>query len=173
MVPENSSTGQDWVWTQFEPEMGEREKALRNRFVDEYLVDYSPLNACRRLGFQNAFAKEWAEKFMTESYVQKRIREIQHAPVDEHDLEEFNRTRIINQLMKEAFSPLNTGAMRVAALSKLMSHYGMDAPTKIQQDVNHRGGVMMVPGIASMDEWESVAMKAQDKLAQDARGDAN
>jgi hypothetical protein len=52
-----------------------------------------------------------------------------------------------------------------------MSVYGMDAPTRIKQEVEHRGGVMMVPVIASMDDWERTAVASQVALAEAARSD--
>jgi hypothetical protein len=170
MVPKSDS-GDSWTWAAMEPEFSEQEKALRDRFVEEYLVDWSPLNAARRVGFSNAFAKEYAERFMTESYVRRRIKQLEHKPVDEEDLAEYDKRRIRNGLMREAHDMFSSGASRVAALGKLMSLYGMDAPTKIHQEIDHKGGVMMVPVIASLDEWERTAMASQAALAESARAD--
>ena len=154
------------------PELTEQERALRDRFVDEYLVDYSPLNAARRVGFSNAFAEEYSKRFMTEPYVRQRIKKLEtSSTVDEDDLEEYNKKRIRAQLMREAHDQFSTGAARVAALGKLMSMYGMDAPTRIQQEIEHRGGVMRVPAIASLDDWERTAMAQQTALTESARGD--
>jgi hypothetical protein len=163
----------DWqAWAAMAPELTEQERALRDRFVDEYLVDYSPLNAARRVGFSNAFAEEYAKRFMTEPYVRQRIKRLEtSSQVDEEDLEEYNKKRIRAQLMREAHDQFSTGAARVAALGKLMSMYGMDAPTRIQQEIEHRGGVMRVPAIANLDDWERTAMAEQAKLTEAARSD--
>lgn len=163
----------DWqAWAAMAPDLSKQERALRDRFVDEYLVDYSPLNAARRVGFSNAFAKEYAERFMTEPYVRQRIKQLETSgQVDEEDLEEYNKKRIRAQLMREAHDQFSTGSARVAALGKLMSMYGMDAPTRITQEIEHRGGVMMVPAIASLDDWERTAMAQQTKLSEAAQSD--
>jgi hypothetical protein len=155
-----------------EPELSESEKALRDRFVQEYLVDYSPLNAARRVGFGVAFAETYAALFMKESYVRKRIEDFTHrVDVDEEDMDAYDKRRVRAGLMREAHDKFASGSSRVAALSKLMSLLGMDAPLKIDNNVNHRGNVMMVPGIAGMDEWERAAMDQQRKLADSARED--
>jgi hypothetical protein len=171
MVPKSDS-GDSWTWAAMEPEFSEQERALRDRFVEEYLVDFSPLNAARRVGFSNAFAKEYAERFMSESYVRRKIEQVKHrTDVDEGDLEEYDKRRIRQCLMREAHDMFSSGSSRVAALGKLMSLYGMDAPTKIKQEIEHKGGVMMVPAIASLDEWERAAVASQAALAEAARVD--
>ena len=39
---------------------------------------------------------------------------------------------------------------------------------KVEQTVQHRGGVMMVPGIANIEDWEAQAMASQEKLTHEA-----
>ena len=38
----------------------------------------------------------------------------------------------------------------------------------MSETINHKGGVMAVPGIAAIDDWEAQAMKTQEKLTADA-----
>lgn len=151
--------------------MSEREKALRDMFVSEYLVDYDQVKAAQRCGFNLQFAVEYAKRFMEESYVQQRIRDVTFMKVDEKAIEQFDKTRIKAALMAEAHyrGPGSSHAGRVAALSKLASLYGMEAPKKSAMDVTHKGGVMAVPGIASLAEWEQTAAESQDKLVANAR----
>ena len=165
------STGEAWTWAAMEPELSERERALRDLFVDELLVDGEWVKAAQRCGFQYAFAEEYAKKFEQEAYVQKRIALKRQQPVDPDKLADFDKRIARNVLVQEAQNPNTTGATRVAAARNLMIMYGMDAPTKIQQEVEHRGGVMMVPAIASLDDWERFAQASQQKLAADARSD--
>lgn len=167
----NSSSWNSQTWVAMEPELTEQERAVRDRFVEEYLVDYSPVRAARRVGFSSSFAKEYAERFMQESYVARKIEELKHKNVDEADREEYDKRRIRERLMHIAHDHFAPPSAAVAALSKLMSLYGMDAPTRIKQDIEHRGGVMMVPAIASLDDWERTAMALQQKLAETARSD--
>lgn len=167
------STAEDDAWkiaTHEEP-LSEAARAVRNRFVDEYLIDFQPVAAARRCGFQPVFAEAWAKRFMDEPYVNKRINEVKLRDLDEDDLAAYDRKRIRASLMQEAHDRSSSGTARVAALGKLMSWYGLDQPVKIQQQIEHRGGVMMVPAIASLDEWEKVAMESQRKLEESSRED--
>lgn len=152
-------------------QMSDREKALRDLFVAEYLIDYDPVSACQRCGFERQFAQEFAVKFMHEPYVQQKINLMKFQDMPEKDVLEFDKKRIRSALMYEAHyrGPGSSHAARVAALGKLASLTGMEAPKKSEQTITHRGGVMAVPGIASLDDWESAAGASQDALVAHAR----
>lgn len=151
-------------------EMSPREKALRDLFVSEYLIDYDQVKAAQRCGFALQFAIEYGRKFMEEPYVQRRINEVRFKKIDERELEDYDKARIRTALMAEAHNrgPGSSHSARVSALSKLAALYGMEAPKKIDANVNHRGGVMAVPGIAALDEWEQQASASQDELTRHA-----
>ena len=166
----SSADPDQWTWAAMEPALNEHERKLRDHFVNEYLVDYNEVRAAQRCGFQISFAKDYAIKFMQESYVQKRIKEVeQQQPVEDKRLEEYNKKRITAILMKEAMDPNSTGSARVAAAGKLAVIYGMDAPTKIEATNTHKGGVLMVPAIANINDWEAIAQASQAQLVADAR----
>lgn len=153
------------------PEMTERERALRDLFVSEYLVDYDQVRAAQRCGFGYQFAVEYATKLMGESYVQQRISQIRIDPnVNSNALEEYNKRRIREGLIAEASykGPGSSHAARVSALKALAELHGM---TKIQGKApggGATGGVMAVPGIADLDAWEQQASLTQDNLAKHA-----
>jgi hypothetical protein len=80
-----------------------QEKATRDRFVEQYLIDYEPVSAVIRLGYQEAFAQQYAKQFMTESYTLKKIAEREQAlGIDKE--EERHRKRIVAGLYREAHS---------------------------------------------------------------------
>lgn len=150
-----------------------QEKALRNLFVDEYLIDYNPKKASIRCGFVEPHAAHYAQQFMEEPYVLKRIAEMQSTPVPEE--QEENRLQIMRRRIEEGFiqqanynGPGASHGARVAALAKLANFYGMEQASKVEQEVTHRGGVMAIPGIASMDDWEKQALESQAKLTSEA-----
>lgn len=152
-------------------EMNPREKAIRDLFVSEYMVDYDPIAAALRCGYQKQFAIEFSVKFMDEPYVQQKINEVKFQVVDDKQELEYNKKRIKAALMVEAHyhGPGSSHAARVAALGRLAALNGMEAP-KVTANLNiHRGGVMAVPGIASLDEWEAKASMSQDQLVEHAR----
>jgi len=151
-------------------ELSAKEKELRDKFVDEYLLDFDQTAAAIRVGFSASFAQTYAEKFMSEPYVRQRIAALQTALAEDDKLEaELDRRRIRAALMREAHyrGPGSSHAARVSALAKLASILDMDAPTKIKSDVTMRGGVMMVPAIASLEEWEKAAQASQGDLQKD------
>ena len=155
------------------PPLTPDEKKLRRMFVAEYLKDHDYLGAAIRIGFMPQYAQEYASKFAECPFVRQHIelemtRELSKEEQAEHD--RVMKRRIDALLLKQAgyAGPGASHGARVAALSKLATLYGMEAPTKVQQTIEHRGGVMMVPGIASVDEWEAQAMASQEKLTQEA-----
>lgn len=154
--------------------MNEREKALRDLFVSEYMIDYDQIKAAQRCGFHQQFAIEYGKKFMEEPYVQKRINEIKFADTNPAELAKFDKKRIKAALMYEAHyrGPGSSASARVAALGKLALLEGMEAPKKTENTHVHRGGVMAVPGIANLEQWEATASASQDKLVTDATNGA-
>ena len=109
-----------------------QEKALRQRFVAEYLADYDSVGAAIRLGYQEAFAQQYAKQFLTEPYTLKLIRE-KEAEFGILTEEDQHRKKIVSGLYREAHSRFNSGSARVAALTQLAKIIGIEAPVKTQQ----------------------------------------
>lgn len=160
-----------WAEEAMAQELSPKEKELRDKFVSEYMIDFDQTAAAIRIGFSASFAQTYAEKFMTEPYVRKQIALMQTALTEDDKLEaDLDRRRIRAGLMREAHyrGPGSSHAARVSALAKLASIRDMDAPTKIKSELTMRGGVMMVPGIANLDEWEKAAQASQGDLQKDS-----
>lgn len=152
-------------------DLTQQERELRDLFVQEYLLDHDSYAAAIRVGFQEQYAHQYAQQFMGESYVRKLISDLQHqAPEDPKAFEEETKRKIVASLFREANyrGPGSGHGARVAALAKLASLFDMDKPTKVEQTITHRGGVMAVPGIASLDAWEAQAVASQEKLTSEA-----
>lgn len=109
-----------------------QEKALRQRFVAEYLADYDAFAAAIRLGYQEAFAQQYAKQFLTEPYTLKLIKE-KEAEFGILTEEDQHRKKIVAGLYREAHSRFNSGSARVAALTQLAKIIGIEAPVKTQQ----------------------------------------
>lgn len=150
------------------PELTFREKALRDKFVNEYLVDYDALAATMRIGYPKSYAKEYAVRFMEEPYVLKRIQEKESAGEDEVSLDVMKK-RIMAGLIREANykGPGSSQAARVAALSKLAQMHGMDGRVPDNPENDALGeGAFVVPGVVTMEEWEKAAEAQQAALVQ-------
>jgi len=106
-----------------------QEKALRQRFVAEYLADYDAFGAAIRLGYQEAFAQQYAKQFLTEPYTLKLIKE-KEAEFGILTEEDQHRKKIVAGLYREAHSRFNSGSARVAALTQLAKIIGIEAPVK-------------------------------------------
>lgn len=154
-------------------ELTPQEKDLRDMFVVEFLKDHDYRNAAIRIGFLPAYADQYAAEFAVDSYVKKKIDVEMTRPLSDEEAAEHKRAMIRRTealLLKQAgyAGPGASHGARVSALSKLASIYGMDAPTKVEQTIQHKGGVMMVPGVASIEDWEAAAISSQEKLTQEA-----
>ena len=111
-----------------------QERALRQRFVAEYLADYDAIGAAIRLGYQEAFAQQYAKQFLTEPYTLKLIKE-KEAEFGILTEEDQHRKKIVAGLYREAHSRFNSGSARVAALTQLAKIIGIEAPVKTEQQV--------------------------------------
>ena len=155
------------------PELNAADTELRDLFVREFLFDFDPVAACLRCGFLESYAQQYAQQFMGESYVRKQIAEQSKkgSPVGEDkEKDEATKQHVLTSLFREANyrGPGASHGSRVAALAKIATIMGMDAPTKMEQTITHKGGVMAVPGIASIEDWEQKATENQSKLMSEA-----
>jgi hypothetical protein len=163
-----ANLGLFWDSRVMEPELSSSEKALRDQFVKEYLYDFDAYQACIRVGFANQFASDYARRLMGEPYVQRRIAELSKiTPEDEH--EQLEQDRLLTLRVLREAAQRGPYASRVAAAAKLSAILGMDAPVKTSAEVMHRGGVMQVPSIANLDDWEQAATATQTKLVKESR----
>lgn len=159
-----------WASGNLAQELSERERELRDLFVDQYLYDYDIRLAAIRMGFVDTVATEYGLKLFNDSYVQKRLAEQQRLIAEDPKAEdEATKRRIRAALIREANYRGIGGShsARVSALAQLKSIYGMDAPTRIQAEMKHQGGVMAVPAIADLDAWQKAAEASQQALVSD------
>lgn len=111
-----------------------QERTLRQRFVEEYLADYDPVAAAIRLGYQEAFAQQYAKQFLAEPYTLKLIKE-KEAQFGILTEEDQHRKKIVAGLYREAHNRFNSGSARVAALTQLAKIIGIEAPVKTELKV--------------------------------------
>jgi phage terminase small subunit len=114
--------------------LSKTEKALRDRFVGEYLVDYDPFGAALRIGYSEVYAKQYARTFMLEPYVRSCITK-QEEKLGLVTEEEKHRQKIVAGLYRIARSPTSPASAQVAAYTQLAKISGIEAPVKTQQEV--------------------------------------
>lgn len=119
----------------FSPDLKQEEQALRDLFVEEYFKDFDPILACIRVGFNVAFAREFAQILMLEPYVQRKIQEAMRKP-DENPEEEKKRDfALIKNGLREA-GMSGPKMNRVAAWKTLAQVQGLDKPVGPAEDDN-------------------------------------
>lgn len=153
------------------PQYTDRELALRQTFVKEYCVDYDKVKAAIRCGFAKSFAEDYATRFMEEPYVHQLIKKLEsEQETSDCPSDDTARSIIKSGLFREANFTGNgsSHSARVSALANLAKIHGMEAPTKVEQTTTHKGCVMLVPAVASIAEYEKMAIASQAKLIQHA-----
>lgn len=163
----DDKAGSMWDKLVMTQELSPAEKALRDRFVTEYLVDYDAWAAAVRIGFLSTVAVQYAQMLLQEAYVQQEIRRLTIGESkDEKAAIKERRRQVEAGLLREAhrMGPGSSHMGRVQALKALAKIHDMEAPTRIKNDVTHKGGVMMIPAIANIEDWEKQAAEHQDKL---------
>lgn len=161
-----------WADAAMAPQLSTAERELRLRFIDEYMFDRDAYHACIRIGVMQTMAIEYANKFIGEPFVQQEIaRRDREMAADPKLEQEMTKRQVRAALLREAHyrGPGASHAARVGALIKLGAILGMDAPIKTQNEHLHRGGVMEVPPMANLDQWERDAMASQGKLVTDSK----
>jgi hypothetical protein len=150
----------------------DREKKLRDLFVEQYLVDYDEVAAAIRINYPKSVAREMGVLLFNEPYVRQQIKLAQENIKVEGS--ETAKQRILAGLWREA-NYRGTGssqAARVAALAKLAAIEGMDAPSRSKfemtgpdgQPLGPMSGVFVVPGIMDAETWEKMAAEQQAAL---------
>lgn len=166
-----NDSGRPWDPSVMAPSLTPSEKRLRDKFVEEYLKDHDPVSACVRMGLMMRVAISTSVIYMQCPYVLSSIRNVQAAKKKRGE-EIFTNDMLEAKLWEEANyrGPGSSHSSRVTALSKLANMRGMDGATKIKAEVTHRGGVMVVPAMASsIEEWEQEAVTQQAQLMSEAR----
>lgn len=112
-----------WDQMVMQPMLTERERALRDVFVTEYLKDYDAWAAAIRVGFLKSVAGQYAQELMEDPYVRQEISRQQLTPdvKDPAQALQAKQAQIEASLLREAHyrGPGSSHGARVAALAKL------------------------------------------------------
>lgn len=153
-----------------EVELSDEERALREEFVRWYMRDRNSFEACLKLGFKVEFAEDWGCKFLSEGFVQRLIAHAEASGEGRESPEERkNKYRSLMEREATYYGAGSSHSARVSAIAQLMKIEGMDAPTKLESEVIHKGGVMVVPAIGDVASWGDAAAQSQSKLKESVR----
>lgn len=147
-------------------------------FAKEMLIDFNPVKALLRAGLidaDQATARspqslyKTAQRYERHPLVQQALRDFIHRVESEKIV---SRERILFGLMEEACyqGPGASASARVAAWGKLAKLMGMELPDPGEAKTNAApGGVMLIPFVSSIEQWEQAAIGQQAKLKADVR----
>lgn len=126
-----------WDERVLQPALSPTERELRDRFVEQYLIDYSPYSACLRVGFVKSIATQYAQELMDDPYVARQIAIRERAKAANPEVEKTERSRMVEALLiKEATNTSGESkhAARVSALGLLAKMYKL-----VDQDTDGAG----------------------------------
>lgn len=145
------------------------QRALRDAFVRQYVVDFNGSKALVRCGCpcdpdddEKAHAKKlrsYANRLCSEPYVAVRLHEML-GKMRETDV--VTRNQVLARVWEEANCDLNSGKERIAALALIAKMLGMLKDLVIDKPETQTN-VMLVP-VMSADQWEHAAAASQLEL---------
>lgn len=145
-----------------------KQKIFYDLFIVEYIKDFNKSMAYIRAGGSVGHAPAGGAQVYRTPYVQRALMMLREQLEEENII---TRTEILYSLKREAnyYGDDGSAASRTKALTILAKILGMEAPTKIEQTTTHRGGVMVVPMVASTADWKMQALTSQEALKSDVR----
>ena len=117
------------------PPLSDRDKVIRDQFVDEFLFDRDGKAALIRMGFLETFAGEYAKKYLLCPYVQQKLRERESTATPQDEVEREDQW-VLLQLKRLATDPFAKHSARVQALAHYARLRGMDPAIKMKQEVS-------------------------------------
>lgn len=143
-------------------------KRLREKFVREYIKDFNGSEAMRRMGYKHSAVHVHASKFLRHPYTQWFLRKL----MDEMDEKSIvNRNIVLLGLVREANErgPDSTHSARVSAFKTIARCLGMEVHKVDGKIAIEGGGVLAVPLVGSVEDWEKLSTAAQAKLKEAVR----
>jgi hypothetical protein len=136
-------------------------------FANEYLYDFHPGRAMERLGVDRAESEALGNRYLRHWFVQRKIRSIIHNFRESNIASEGN---ILSLMYRDAsnFHPLANPVARVNAQKQIAKVMCMEPDDKIKAISAGAkatgGGVMIVPAMGSMADWERETAEEQARL---------
>lgn len=142
-------------------------------FVQEYLYDFSATRAMERLGVEHDRCVSLGKEYQRHWFVQRKVRQ---AVMRFREAGVATEGNVLSLIYRDAcnFSPLANPVARVASQKTLAKLLCMEPEDRLRRDKHEAGegddtdgGVMLVDGMARLDEWEERTAEAQAKLKEE------
>jgi phage terminase small subunit len=134
----------------------------RQQFVHEYVKDMNATAACSRLGWVYAYPAIKCNEILREPYTQWYLAKFLATCEDSAII---TRTQVLLGLREEAFNKGDDASSlsRIAAFRALAKMMGWEI-TRMEGNITLHGGVMKVPVVGNLEEWENQSTKQQEQL---------
>lgn len=155
--------GYDLEHKRTEDALTEKAKIRRRMFCAHYIKTTNATASATFAGFKSPRQK--GNQLLNEPYVQNLIQKLLNEIEDDAIM---TQNEILFQLKNEALDKesANQGA-RISALAQIAKIRGL---MQEKQEVTvQTSGVMLVPVMGSVDEWDSMAAKSQEELKSSVR----
>ena len=149
---------------EMEPTQGE--KLRYEEFARQYIIDHNQTRAACRMGYPHEKASDVGNKLFwkpyTQAYLTVLIRSLEERAI-------VGRNQVLSGLLAEAnnYGPDATSMSRIMAWKTIGQILGMFI-AKVEISANS-SGVMEVPMVRSVNEWEALASGSQQGLLEAAR----
>lgn len=124
--------------------------AMRERFVDEYLVDLNATQAAIRAGYSPKTAYSMGQRLLKDVEVQAAIQE---ARARREKRTEITQDRVVREIADNAFRPASDAqdsdfkhASKTKYLDMLCKHLGV-YDKSMQVEITDRSGVVLMPEV--------------------------
>lgn len=124
--------------------------AMRERFVDEYLVDLNATQAAIRAGYSPKTAYSMGQRLLKDVEVQAAIQE---ARARREKRTEITQDRVVQEIADNAFRPASDAqdsdfkhASKTKYLDMLCKHLGV-YDKSMQVEITDRSGVVLMPEV--------------------------
>lgn len=110
-----------------QPALTQKDMQVRDNFVEQYFLDFMPIRAVIRLGYNETYAEHMANQFMRDSYV---LNQIEHKKRNINEQEQKLRLKawVTAELMSRAQDCLSADGARISALRTLITLHGLHQP---------------------------------------------
>lgn len=162
----------DWISeiASKQPALTEHDRQMRDDFVGQYMLDFDPVDAVIRLGYNESYANHMAKQFMMDTYVLNLIvlRKRQSCTPEANDpaaMQALIKNELVAMVQHKGYGA--SAAAKLGALRLLAEIEGLVGSGKNKlkvEDGDNSGGVMQVPYFADSESWEQHAIKTQHDL---------
>lgn len=144
--------------------------SAEQKFIEEFLIDRDAYAAARRAGVAKVSMKATVKKWMADKDIRD---EIERRTLDLKAEDMIKPQWVIAKFQEivasrySSSSEKNTALRELAKIAKMYPETG--GKKGDDDEEGKRSNVLMVPGDASLDNWERAAMKQQKALKEDVK----